>query len=147
MREYKHTQIGYLHASVSCFLILIMIYSEFAVKANKYTVIAVAICVGVLLVFSKLTTRVAEGVIEARFGVGIICKRFQLSEVKSYEKVRNPWYFGIGIRYTPRGWLYNIYGRSAIELVMKDGKRCRIGTDDPDGFERAIYRALYDLAE
>ena len=89
MREYQHTQIGYAQIIVFTMIILIMIYSEFEIEPKKTTVPTVAFSVAMLLVFSKLTTRVADGVIEVRFGVGIICKHFQLSEVKSYEKVRN----------------------------------------------------------
>ncbi len=145
MREYKHTQVGYIHVSVLSTAIMIMILSEFAVKPNKYTLITVAFCTAMLLMFSKLTVRVGDGMIEARFGVGIYSKRIRLADIENYAKVRNPWYYGLGIRFTPRGWLYNVYGLSAIELLMKDGKTCRIGTNDPDGLAQAIRRALNDL--
>ena len=100
-----------------------------------------------LALFSTLTVRVGGGVITVQFGVGIIRKRFRLSDVESYAKVRNPWYYGLGIRYTPRGWLYNIYGLSAIELVMKNGKTCRIGTGDPEGLVRSLDHAMNESAD
>ena len=56
--------------------------------------------------------------------------------------VKNLWYYGWGIRFTPRSWLFNVSGFSAIELQMKSGKRYRIGTDDPDNLAKALDEAL-----
>ena len=35
-------------------------------------------------------------------------------------------------------WLWNVSGFRAVELVFKDGKRFRIGTDEPESLIRAI---------
>jgi hypothetical protein len=51
----------------------------------------------------------------------------------------------LGIRKIPGGWLYNISGADAVELTLKGGKRCRIGTDVPEELERAIEPALAAL--
>jgi len=42
----------------------------------------------------------------------------------------------------PGGWRGNIAGSDAVELTLKNGKLCRIGTDVPDELERAITAAL-----
>ncbi len=142
MREYSHTQIGYIHvisySAVILFLACLNIFTEF----EPFTLIPLIVMLILLALFSTLTVRVGGGVITVQFGVGIIRKRMQLSDVESCTKVRNPWYYGLGIRYTPRGWLYNIYGLSAIELLMRNGKSCRIGTDDPEGLAKALGAAL-----
>ena len=72
----------------------------------------------------------------------IIRKNFPLKEIEAYRVVKNPWYYGWGIRFTPRGWLFNVSGFSAIELQMKNGKRYRIGTDDPDNLAAALDETL-----
>jgi hypothetical protein len=64
--------------------------------------------------------------------------------IEAYRVVENPWYYGWGIRFTPRGWLFNVSGFSAIELQMKSGKLYRIGTDDPEGLAKAVGEALTD---
>jgi hypothetical protein len=69
-------------------------------------------------------------------------KRFLLKDIAYYRPVRNPWYYFLGIRYTPRGWLFAVSGRTAIELEMKSGKTYRIGTDDVDNLAMALERAL-----
>ena len=142
MREYKHTQVGYIHVIAWSAIILFFAYIGVFTGFEPYTLIILILFPVLLALFSTLTVRVESGVITVQFGVGIVRKRIQLSDVEAYAKVRNPWYYGLGIRYTPRGWLYNIYGLSAIELLMKNGKTCRIGTDDPEGFAHALEAAL-----
>ena len=84
--------------------------------------------------------------IKIQFGLGVIRKVFPLKDIEAYCVVKNPWYYGWGIRFTPRGWLFNVSGFSAIELQMKSGKRYRIGTDDPDNLAKALDEALNDTS-
>lgn len=142
MREYKHTQVGYIHVIAWGAIILVLACINIFIGFEPYTLIFLILLAVLLALLSTLTVRVGGGAITVQFGVGIIRKRIQLSDVETYAKVRNPWYYGLGIRYTPRGWLYNIFGLSAIELLMKNGRTCRIGTDDPDGFAQALQEAL-----
>ncbi len=94
-----------------------------------------AVC---LLLFSVLTIKVGSDDVSLRFGIGLIRKKFPVSGIDSLEIVRNPWYYGWGIRKTPDGWLYNVSGLIAIELRMKNGEKFRIGTNDPVGLLNAI---------
>ena len=146
MEEYKHTQVGYIHVIAWSAIILVLACINVFIGIEPYTLIFLILLAVLLALLSTLTVRVGGGAITVQFGVGIIRKRIQLSDVETYAKVRNPWYYGLGIRYTPRGWLYNIYGLSAIELLMKNGRTCRIGTDDPDGFAQALQEALDEAA-
>ena len=98
----------------------------------------------VLGLFATLKVAVGDGMIKIQFGMGVIRKGFLLKEIEAYRVVRNPWYYGWGIRYTPQGWLYTVSSFSAIELQMKSGKKYRIGTDDPEGLAKAIDQALSD---
>ena len=142
MEEYKHTQVGYIHVIAWSAIILVLACINVFIGFEPYTLIFLILLTVLLALLSTLTVRVGGGAITVQFGVGIIRKRIQLSDVETYAKVRNPWYYGLGIRYTPRGWLYNIYGLSAIELLMKNGRTCRIGTNDPEGFAQALQEAL-----
>jgi hypothetical protein len=40
------------------------------------------------------------------------------------------------------GWLYNVFGSFAVEIRLKNGKKYRIGTDDPQGLNNAIQQDL-----
>ena len=78
----------------------------------------------------------------AKFGSGVINKKFILKDIESCHAVKNPWYYGWGIHWTPHGWLYNISGFDAIEIKMKNNKTYRIGTDEPEKLEYAILQAI-----
>ena len=56
--------------------------------------------------------------------------------------VRNPWYYGWGIHLFPGGWVFNVSGFAALELQMENGRKYRIGTDDPAGLAKAVETAL-----
>ena len=79
--------------------------------------------------FFSLTVIVDNDFIRIRFGIGLIRKSIKLADVKSCTVVRNKWWYGWGIHWTPKGLLFNISGLDAVELVMNNGKVYRIGTD------------------
>ena len=138
IRRYQHTQIGYLTIialGIPMFLIIRLI----DIYDNNWIPWFVFIILGICLVlFATLRVIIEADFIEIRFGTGIIRKRFLLKEIESYRVVKNPWYYGWGIRFTPHGWLFNVSGFYAIELKMKSGKKYRIGTDVPNELEKAI---------
>ena len=90
------------------------------------------------LLFATLTVTVADGSLTCRFGIGIIRRTIRLKDVRTAEAVRNRWYYGWGIRLVPQGWLWNVSGLDVVELTFTDGKRFRIGTDEPERLLAAI---------
>lgn len=142
MEHYKHTQIGYLLLILYSAVLLLIGYLVILTDFNPFVVGGLIILFIVLAIFTRLTVTVDDQMIKIQFGLGIIRKNFLLKDIEEYSVVKNPWYYGWGIRLTPRGWLFNISGFSAIELQMKSGKRYRIGTDDPDNLSKALDEAL-----
>ena len=143
MTEYKRTQIGYLMlAFIAIGILLVLNYFYLSGNTNPFLLIILAALAVSLLLFSILTVKVDGEEVSVRFGVGLIRKRFPLSEIESHSAVRNPWYYGWGLRRTPIGWLYNVSGLEAVEITLKDGRKVRIGTDDPTGLDAAIGAAL-----
>jgi hypothetical protein len=76
--------------------------------------------------------------ISLTMGAGIVRKTVPLSQVVSAQTVRNPWYWGWGIRWYPGGWLYNVSGLDAVELELKGGRKLRIGSDEPEKLRSVI---------
>ena len=143
MTEYKRTQIGYLMlAFIAIGILLVLNYFYLSGNTNPFLLIILTALAVSLLLFSILTVKVDGEEVSVRFGVGLIRKRFPLSEIESHSAVRNPWYYGWGLRRTPIGWLYNVSGLEAVEITLKDGRKVRIGTDDPTGLDAAIGAAL-----
>ena len=140
--RYKHTQTGYLLITLYSIAILFLGYLNIMTNFHPLALIGLIIVLMVLGTFARLTVTVDDQMIRIQFGVRIIRKNFPLKEIEAYRVVKNPWYYGWGIRFTPRGWLFNVSGFSAIELQMKNGKRYRIGTDDPDNLAAALDETL-----
>lgn len=138
MESYKYTQKGYFTiisiVPVLIFIIVITLLSGFDDPVFTIIMVAVAaiflIC---LIIFHKLTITIDQTHISMSFGPGLFKKKFALSDIESCRPVKNPLWYGIGIRLTPDGWLYNVSGRYAIELALRNRKsKIRVGTDRPE---------------
>lgn len=91
------------------------------------------------LLFYKLKVEVNDIEITLTFGVGVIKKRIELSQIQSVEAVKNKFWYGWGIRLTPHGWLWNIAGYDAVELTYKQSKRkFRIGCENSAELKASI---------
>ena len=88
--------------------------------------------------FSRLRVRVEDGTLTVAFGAGWPARRIPVAEIASAEAARNRWWWGFGIRLTPQGWMWNVYGLDAVQLVLEDGRRFRVGTADPSGLLAAL---------
>ncbi|PYM13487.1 MAG: hypothetical protein DME18_08920 [Verrucomicrobia bacterium] len=98
--------------------------------------------VAVLILFASLTVVIKEDLIEIRFGPGLIRKKFRFADIQECKSVRNSWLVGWGIRWFPGCWVFNVSGLDAVELLMKNGKRYRIGTDEPEALREVIQHKL-----
>jgi hypothetical protein len=117
--------------------------SLFFFGAEPIVLIVLCILLFVLAIMSRLTVFVSNDRLGIRFGpVWLIRKEWPLDEIVMATAVTNPWYYGYGIRWTPHGPLYNVSGRHAIEILLRSGKKVRIGTDEPEALAAAINRAL-----
>ncbi len=142
IERYKHTQVGYLIIAVMA-AVMVLIGIILANADINWVAIGVLVVIAVALVlFSSLTVVIWEEELEARFGPGPIRKRFKLNEIESCQVVKNHWYYGWGIRFTPHGVLFNVSGFHAVEIKLRTGKKFRIGTDVPQELQEAIRQAI-----
>jgi hypothetical protein len=88
--------------------------------------------------FSRMKVTVTSDTISAAFGSGWPRRTIYRSAIVSHTPVRNRWWYGWGLRWIPGGMLWNVWGLDAVELVLDDGRRFRIGTDDPEGLDAAL---------
>ncbi len=98
----------------------------------------------VLLVFSRLTFTLERDRISTRWGLGLRGPVIDLSQVERVSVERDiPIWWGYGVRSTLRRWvMYRLSGRDAVVMDTLSDRRILIGTDDPEGLERAIRGAL-----
>lgn len=148
MSDYVHTQTGILQRAMLAGFAVICGGSGVlrALNSNIRSALPMLGTSGVLVVcaflFDSLTVKVSRTCISLKFGIGLIRKRFALVDVQNATIVRNPWYYGWGIRLTPRGWLYNVSGLDAVEIQFRNGRKCRIGTDEPLELLAAVESSL-----
>jgi hypothetical protein len=142
MQIYKHRQIGpliWLGLGVAIVLgasILIL-----ADEAHVVTGVTLAILLLALFLFHGLTVEVTTEAVTASFGPGWIRRTFSMEDIQGARIVRNRWYYGWGIRFTPHGWMFNVSGLSAVELELAGNRRFRIGTDEPERLLNSIHTA------
>lgn len=145
MDRYRHRQTGWtlvlplllVVGALSLLIVSIVPHGEW-----MEAIALVSIPLVIILFFFSMTVEVDDQRVQVRFGVGLVRKSIALESIASCEPVRNPWWYGWGIHYTPRGWLYNISGFDAVELTLQEGKTLRIGTDEPEALCDAIRRRL-----
>jgi hypothetical protein len=146
-KRYQHTQIGYVIIFALLISMLLITYLMSCYSFNmipRIVLIILGIC---LVLFPTLTVSIQGDVLELRFGPGIIRKKFYIHDIESFHTVKNSWLYGWGIHLTPHGWLFNVSGLDAIEICLKNRKRYRIGTDEPENLEKAIRKSCSPVNE
>jgi hypothetical protein len=138
---YRHTQPGWVIGGVAAALPLVFLVFMPREETAVVLVPVAVVSALVLVLFGVLTVEVDREAARLRFGIGLVRKTIPLARVRSWRPVRNPWYVGWGIRLGPGWTLWNVSGLSAVELVLADGRRFRIGTDEPEALSRAIERS------
>lgn len=97
---------------------------------------------GLLATFRCLTVEVSHSKISLEFGYWYNAINVDVDNISFCNPIRLNPLSGWGIHYIGGGWLYNVYGLGAVEVVMRNGKRCYIGTDEPELLSAAIKEAI-----
>jgi hypothetical protein len=139
--EYKHTQIGYVTLSLGAAAFFIALELFFRKASGVSLLIGLTAILLMVGLFGTLTVEIRDGLLKFRFGLGLIRKNLKIGAIETCEIVKNPWFYGWGIHATSKGWIYNVSGFQAVEIFMKDGRRLRIGTDEPEILRRVIIEA------
>lgn len=102
---------------------------------------SMVIAVSSMWIFSSLHVEIDADSLRWYFGRGVPKFSIPLHEIREARVVKNHWVYGLGIHFTPSGWLYNVSGLRAVEVTRLNGRRLRIGTDEPDALLAAITNA------
>jgi len=129
--RYEHTQVGRLILSLVLPMAALLLVLPAILGWHPALLTGVGALVAIAVLFGSLTVKVEEGLVTARFGPGPVRFRFRRDQIVSARAVRNPWWYGWGIRITPHGRLLNVSGLDAVEIVLRGGRRWRIGSDEP----------------
>ncbi|MGF1598002.1 MAG: hypothetical protein ACFCVK_13895 [Acidimicrobiales bacterium] len=139
---YRHTQTGRLTLVMFAVLIVVFVFvaagSDVTATALAGLLVFLVALGGVLSMFTRLTVEVGDTAVSARFSWGWPRRTIALDDIVQVSAVRNRWWYGFGVRITPHGWLYNVWGLDAVHLDLRDGSSFRIGTDEPGALATAI---------
>lgn len=101
--------------------------------------------IDILLASVKLVTEVHADGIKVYFGpFHFPSKNMEWSEIENiYPRQYSPLaeYGGWGIRKGKAGSAYNMRGSQGVQLIMKNGKKFLIGTQQPDAFMQVVKTA------
>jgi hypothetical protein len=140
MPQYRHTQVGWQVYAVIIPVALVLMYGLVARDPQVFLVL-LAIMAAAFACFGWLTVDINARRVLITFGIGLVRRTLSLDTIRGFAPVRNPWYYGWGIRFTPHGILYNVSGFQAVEILLDDGRRVRVGTDEPAALVRALQAA------
>jgi len=142
MIRYEHTQRSYLLHWLVIPVLVVVVGSVLlaGVGLGVWLLVAVYVVAFAWLIatFSMLTVLVDGEQIRVYFGRGWPRKTILRSAVASIRQVRNRWWYGVGIRWIPKGARWNVWGLDAVELELMSGRIFRIGTDDAGGLLAAL---------
>ena len=116
----------------SLMIIIVFFVPVFLLTMDIITWIVILVGLIGTSLFWGLTVEVNKDVVGLYFGLGIIRRNIRREDIAMVALVRNRWWWGFGIRWTPHGWMWNIAGLDAVELTYHNGKMFRIGTDEPE---------------
>ena len=144
--HYRHTQTGYvlivaLGATMVASLGMAIRLQGTHVPSLVTWLVPAIMAISLMLTYS-MTVHVDDEALRFHLSFGWFRRRYALKEIASTRIVTNHWLYGWGIRWIGTGWLYNVSGLKAVEMTLKNGKKVRIGTDEPDRLEAAIQQAL-----
>ena len=91
--------------------------------------------------FYQLTVTVSEKTLKLVYGIGLIRFKKNLDKLHKVEVIKTPWYYGLLIRATAEGMLYNIQGFKAVRITLiKNGKKksFMVGTPEPEKLKKVL---------
>jgi hypothetical protein len=136
--EYRHKQFGFVINTALFMCILLVLFLTYG-KFQPILIEVPVLLIVALALFYSLSIEIHDNALTCRMGIGLIQKRILLSEIQQARAVQNPWYAGWGIHWLPgQYWIWNVSGLRGVELTLKNGKRFRIGTNEPESLVHAI---------
>lgn len=144
--KYKKSQIGWVVAGTFAPIILFLIIAYANQWGNNpLPLIPFLVVTGILVVigslFYKLTVELDGSILKLTYGIGLIEIRFKIDNLIETRIVKTPWYYGLGIRVTPKGMLYNIQGSKAVKIKYVSNGRSKsvmVGSPEPERLKQVL---------
>lgn len=144
MRHYEHNETGWVLIGAmlgGIALFALMAFLPGGVPRPVLILVPSVLAAALLLTF-RMRTYADETGVGFSMGIGLVKRYFRYDEIESATILKMGFLAGWGIHYAGGGWLYNVNSQMAVEVRLKDGRRCFIGTDDAPGLLAAVQPRL-----
>lgn len=144
--QYQKSQISWIANGVFALMVL-SLYLIYITQwgTNPLPLAPFLIMLGVFIVlwlfFFRLTVKFNGSILQVIYGIGLITIKLKIDDLVSTKVIRTPWYYGLGIRITPGGMLYNIQGTKAVEIKYisnNKSKSVMIGSPEPERLKSVL---------
>lgn len=145
--KYDHTQIGYVIIFALIIIIFVFISVVMSFGLEFYSLTTIVLVTLILISFLTLNVTIDNDSLNVKFWYGLYTNSFLLNDIESVKAVKNHWYIWWWIRFWfwPKIVIYNVSWFDAVEIVLKNWKIYRIGTDEPVLLEKALKNAISNL--
>jgi len=144
--RYDHTQSGPLYLLLLAFSILILVFAFVMGEIVLQTILSCSGALMLLFAFSFHHLTVSDEGTELLIAFGplpLFRRRLQYSELEKVERAKSTLLDGLGIHLSPSGgWVWNIWGYECVDVWYRQGRKVRIGTDDPEGLEQFLNQKI-----
>jgi len=142
MGKYEHRQIGWslrLLLGVTFLFILYSGWNSATKGAAPYGILGTAgtLFGVIMLLFTSMTIRVTEDVLEVVMGPGLVRKRIPFDQIEGLSVKPIPWY-SMGLKKIAGGWLYCVGPSKGLEIFLENGGHYIVATDDLEGLREAL---------
>jgi hypothetical protein len=131
---YRETQIGWVLMAIFAVVALLIVLILRSAPLQPVSLVPLVLVLLAAAMFGFMSVGVTTDAVSITMGVGFVRRRIERSQIRRLTIVRNPWYWGLGVRLYSRGsgTMYAVSGLRAVELTLGDDRTVRIGTRDPE---------------
>lgn len=129
---YRNTQFAWVIWLLLAFIASFTTLAIYLTGTNIAFVGFLVILAIVAFIFYGLTVEVnpQQQTLSWWFGPSVAKITLKFDDIDYVQPVKNSLRHGLGMRISTDGWVYTVAGFDALEVVMKDGTKYRVGTND-----------------
>jgi hypothetical protein len=138
--RYREIQIGWALLTVFALVLLLILIILRTGPLQPVSLVPLILVLLAAAMFGFMSVNVTDDAVQITMGVGFLRRRVERADIRRLTVVRNPWYWGWGVRLysAGTGTMYSVHGFNAIELTLGEGRTVRIGTRDPERLLQAL---------
>ena len=137
---YREMQVSWLMVAVAVVAVALLAFILRTAPLQPISLIPMVVIALAIAMFGFMSVTVTPETLYVTMGVGIVRRAIARSEIRRMTVVRNPWYWGWGVRLYSGGTMYSVSGLRAVELTLQNGRAIRIGSRDPDRLLQMLRR-------